>query len=213
MNFLLCSSILLSRPASIFMTIILNSLSDKLLLCTTLRTFLGGSSLVLWFGKHSSVSSFCLSLSVCLYIQKIALLLSFEGPILCRSHYMLPGNTIFPGYKIHILYGFSSCELHVPAACDNATADTWVRYGSKYLSGCGGSAILQGAWGSSYLSILILVQSLHRVDRAWGIHPYPLWLFCCVDREGFLVLTQFYCGSIAACVWPHLRCSPGPIMT
>lgn len=58
---------------------------------------------------------------------------------------MLPGNKIFPGYKIHVLYGFSSCGLHVPAACDNATADTWIRYGSKYLSGCGRSAILQGA--------------------------------------------------------------------
>ena len=84
LKFSLCSSILLLSSVSTFMTIILNSLPDKLLIFISLRFFFPNVLFFLLFGAYF-VSSFCLILCVCFYILgKTATSISLEVVTLCR---------------------------------------------------------------------------------------------------------------------------------
>lgn len=97
LKFSLCSSILFSKLVSIFMAIALNSLSGRLLISTSLRSFFLGSAL--FFGLES-VFSFCLSLCVYLYaLGTIATSFSLEVVGLYKSCFMWPKNTVFLGYR------------------------------------------------------------------------------------------------------------------
>ena len=78
--FPLCTSILLPSSVSIFMTIGLKFLSDKLLCFISVFFFFLEFYLLLLFGADSSVFSFCLTLCLFLWIrQNSSLSWSWEG--------------------------------------------------------------------------------------------------------------------------------------
>lgn len=112
-----------------FTTIALNSLSGRLLLSISLRSFFCD---LLWFFGLESFFSFCLSLCVYLYSLGITVnSFSLEVVGLCKSVSCGPQNSL-PSLLTQTLYGHPSWGLHVFTVYNRDTPTVWDRWGSGY---------------------------------------------------------------------------------
>ena len=103
LNFLVCTFILLLSTLKSFVIIILNSLSDRLLIYTFLSSF-RGFHLVPSFGMYYSIVSFCLILCFHFYVlDRLALFPNFWEVTLCRESPIGLSITLFYGHQRYIL--------------------------------------------------------------------------------------------------------------
>ena len=143
-RFSLCSSILLLRSVDIFMTDTLNSLSDKLFIFVSLKSFAGDFLCSLVWNQYLCLLIWCTY--VCLSITgKMVPSSSLEEVVLCRC-FMWLGNK---SHQSQAFYGHPLHGLHVPTIFSRATG--WAAHRKFAWSSCS-SAAVRGGFSLRFLS-------------------------------------------------------------
>ena len=133
LRFSLCSSILLLTSVNIFMTDTLNSLSGKLLIFVSLRSFFWGFSL--FFGLESIPLSPHFAY-LCVFVCNR----QNEEAVLCRCFTWLRSK-ISLSHQSQAFYGHPSHGLHVPTVF---RATGWTGHRKFAWSSCGSAAVRGG---------------------------------------------------------------------
>lgn len=171
LTFSLCLPTLLLSLVSIYMAITFNSLLGRLFVLILLRSFSGDLS---WFATHSSVSSHCLTLCICLYtLSKRATSPSLEEVVFYRRWSVGPRSKypLTTRARCSRVVPCVSCECLLPVAglwllcregmaqfacpaqlCYSCCGMELVGHMVLTRSGCDLAAVQRGAWDTHWLS-------------------------------------------------------------
>ena len=143
------------------MTVTLNSLFALIAHLHFILFFFGGWENVLLFGRHSFVSSFCLTLCVCFYVLCIsATFPSFERVAIRRRCPVVPSDAISTWSPELYAPGYPMCGLHM-SSCFGA-AGTLVGEAGPWPGWLRGLATtVVGIWGWSTRAGATLEEHQH----------------------------------------------------